>query len=316
METNPINSSNSTSGRPLTGVWKYFKRGVFKSDGASHPILRYLDVKCLGQKCNTLLKRLAVEQLEEFNKIIDESICNPINDNQIPKVLDFTLKIIENIIKVDNNKGTEEIVQLPSHIRVPSEEVPTKPQQKRPTITKVLDIYFILDESLEETFACAELDYEEGKIDLELLQNLDESKNPIYNQKAPEKDRANEINPSGPCKSNNEVEKDETNMYNNKVNKNENETNKKDNEIFEVVEKTAKMNHINKTFEFGLKNGIDIKKKPSNYRKPAKMDNKGREALNYVCEVQMRKVKEFQEMVKREKEAKKLTKIELVEVKK
>ncbi|CAG8751967.1 19341_t:CDS:2, partial [Gigaspora margarita] len=34
METNPINSNNSTSGRPLTGVWKHFKRGVSKGDGA------------------------------------------------------------------------------------------------------------------------------------------------------------------------------------------------------------------------------------------------------------------------------------------
>ncbi|RIB20955.1 hypothetical protein C2G38_2301977 [Gigaspora rosea] len=50
-----------------------------------------------------------MEQLEEFNEIIDQSLCDPIDDNQIPKVLEFTLKIIENIIKVNNNKGTEEI---------------------------------------------------------------------------------------------------------------------------------------------------------------------------------------------------------------
>ncbi|RIB30278.1 hypothetical protein C2G38_2153005 [Gigaspora rosea] len=83
---------------------------------ASHPILECPNVKRLGQKCNTLLKRLTIEQLEEFNEIIDQSVCDPIDDNQIPKVLEFTLKIIENIIKVDNNKGTEEIIHLPSHI--------------------------------------------------------------------------------------------------------------------------------------------------------------------------------------------------------
>ncbi|RIB22549.1 hypothetical protein C2G38_2243232 [Gigaspora rosea] len=80
---------------------------------ASHPILECLDVKRMSQKCNTLLKRLTMEQLEEFNEIIDQSLCDPINDNQIPKVLEATLK---NIIKVDNNKGTEEIIHLPSHI--------------------------------------------------------------------------------------------------------------------------------------------------------------------------------------------------------
>ncbi|RIB29968.1 hypothetical protein C2G38_2154037 [Gigaspora rosea] len=83
---------------------------------ASHPILECPDIKRLGQKCNTLLKGPTVEQLEEFNKIIDKSLCDPIDDIQIPKVLEFTLKLIENIIKIDNNKGTENVTPTFIHL--------------------------------------------------------------------------------------------------------------------------------------------------------------------------------------------------------
>ncbi|RIB11397.1 hypothetical protein C2G38_2042722 [Gigaspora rosea] len=116
---------------------------------ASHPILECPDVKRLGQKCNTLLKTLTRKQLEEFNEIINESLCDPVNDKQIPKVLEFTLKLIENIIKVDNNKETGKIVHLPPYFQVPPEEVSTtKPQQKRPILTKALDTDYFPSEPL------------------------------------------------------------------------------------------------------------------------------------------------------------------------
>ncbi|CAG8819128.1 24886_t:CDS:2 [Gigaspora margarita] len=85
---------------------------------ASHPILEWPDVKCLG---NTLLKRLIIEQLDGFNKIIDESLCDPIDDKQILKVLEFTLKLIKHIITVDKNKGTEKSY---THLHT-FEDVPT-----------------------------------------------------------------------------------------------------------------------------------------------------------------------------------------------
>ncbi|RIB00077.1 hypothetical protein C2G38_2235747 [Gigaspora rosea] len=156
---------------------------------ASHLILECPDVKRLGQKCNTLLKTLTKKQLEEFNEIIDENLCDPVNDKQIPKVLEFTLKLIENIIKVDNDKGTGKIVHLPSYIRVPPEEVLTITlQQERPTVTEVFDTYHIANE-LKETFNCAELGPVERKVAFELLQNLVAEYNDLVQELAPKEEK-------------------------------------------------------------------------------------------------------------------------------
>ncbi|CAG8822766.1 14978_t:CDS:2, partial [Gigaspora margarita] len=99
------------------------------------------------------------------------------------------------------------------------------PQQKPPTVTEVLNAYYIPDDPLEKTFNCAEFGPEDEKVVFELLQNL-------------------------------VVELDTPN-----------------NQAFEIIEKTAKMDHVNETFESSLENSIDVEKEPPwNYRKPAKMD--------------------------------------------
>ncbi|CAG8527695.1 2795_t:CDS:2 [Gigaspora margarita] len=63
----------------------------FHCQRTNHHILECLDIKRLGQKWNALLKTLTAEQLEEFNEIIDESLCDSFSDKQILKLLEFTL---------------------------------------------------------------------------------------------------------------------------------------------------------------------------------------------------------------------------------
>ncbi|RIB27552.1 hypothetical protein C2G38_2160314 [Gigaspora rosea] len=238
---------------------------------ASYLILECLNVKRLGQKCNTLLKRLTVEQLKEFNKIIDQILCDLINDNQIPKVLEFTLKIIENIIK------------------------------KRSTITEVLNTYHIPNETSKEKFKHAELESKEEKVDLELLQKLVATCNDLILKliPAPEIETADGICTLGPyCENRSEikrnvkkeleieidkykdkrkkeeedlfnnqirvaeieieVKKDETKAYEVEVDKNKDEIDKRNNIDFEVVDKTAKIDYIEETFESSLETGINI----------------------------------------------------------
>ncbi|RIB03751.1 hypothetical protein C2G38_2224152 [Gigaspora rosea] len=273
----------------------------------SHPILECSDVIRLGQKCNTLLKRLTVEQLEEFNEIIDQSLCDPIDDNQIPKILEFTLKLIENIIKVDNDKGTGKIIHLPSYIRVPHEKVPTTtPRQKRPTVTEVLDIYYIPNETSKETFKRTELDSEEGKVDLDLLQKLVAACDDLVLEltPAPEIETADRICTLGPyCENRSEIKRDEKKELEVEIDKYEDERKEEEEDLhnnrIRVAEigsademntvvpccengvevekdetKAYEMDYVEGTFESSLETGIDIVIEISwNHQKPTGMDS-------------------------------------------
>ncbi|KAF0550652.1 hypothetical protein F8M41_024137 [Gigaspora margarita] len=128
----------------------------------------------------------------------------------------------------------------------------------------------------EETFNCAELGPEEGKC----LQT-----SPKF---TPEPESVDGIKPVGPCcEIEGEVEKDETKAYKVEADKDDDEKkkgiNKKDNEAFEVIEKTAKMDHMDENFEFGLENGINVEKETLwNYRKSVderKSDNLEKEKI-------------------------------------
>ncbi|RIB21425.1 hypothetical protein C2G38_2300217 [Gigaspora rosea] len=86
---------------------------------------------------------------------------------------------------------------------------------------------------------------------------------------------ADEMNMVVPCCENGvEVEKDETKVYEVKVDKDKDEIDKKDNEDFKAVDKTAKMDYVEGTFESSLETGIDVVIEiPWNYRKPTGMDS-------------------------------------------
>ncbi|RIB22550.1 hypothetical protein C2G38_2295064, partial [Gigaspora rosea] len=195
-----------------------------------------------------------------------------------------------------------------------------------------------------ETFKCTELDSEEGKVDLELLQKLvaacddlileltlspeietadgictlgpycenrceikrDEKKElevemdkyederkeeeedlPNKRIRVAEIGSADEMNTVVPCCENGvEVEKDKTKAYEVEVDKNKDEIDKKDNEDFEVVDKTAKMDYVEGTFESSLETGIDVVIEILwKHRKPTGMDSERK--LNKLEEVSL-----------------------------
>ncbi|RIA99897.1 hypothetical protein C2G38_2236735, partial [Gigaspora rosea] len=65
----------------------------FHCQKTSHPILECSNIKLLGQKYSTLLQTLSSEQLDDFQEIIKETFPDGLNNNQVPEVLKFMLKI-------------------------------------------------------------------------------------------------------------------------------------------------------------------------------------------------------------------------------
>ncbi|RIB14828.1 hypothetical protein C2G38_2193948 [Gigaspora rosea] len=182
--------------------------------------------------------------------------------NTLPKTLtsEQLEEFNEIINEIDNNKGTEEIVHSPLYIQVPPEEdQTTKLQQKSPTVTKVFNAYYIPDYPLEEIFNCAEFEPEEEKVVFELLQNLVAELDTLVQELAPK-----EIEPIREIK----AEQDEYRqpIYNRKA---------PEMKTFEIIKKTAKMDHMDETFDSSLENSINVENEPPwNYQRPAKMDSK------------------------------------------
>ncbi|RIB25594.1 hypothetical protein C2G38_2030915 [Gigaspora rosea] len=117
----------------------------FNCQKTSHPILECPNIKLLGQKCSTLLQTLSSEQLDDFQEIIKETFPDGLNNNQVPEVLEFMLKVIENIIKVDSNKEAEKIIHPPLHIKIPNIEAQAvNPFSKgKPSGTQGFELYCI-----------------------------------------------------------------------------------------------------------------------------------------------------------------------------
>ncbi|RIB14343.1 hypothetical protein C2G38_2040284 [Gigaspora rosea] len=84
----------------------------------SHHILECPEVKLLDEKCTMLMRSLTLEQMEEVQEIINKNFSRPPNDEQLPKVLEFVLEVVENIIRNDNEEKEKEIEYIPSFPKV------------------------------------------------------------------------------------------------------------------------------------------------------------------------------------------------------
>ncbi|RIB29124.1 hypothetical protein C2G38_2137019 [Gigaspora rosea] len=98
-----------------------------------------------SQKCSTLLQTLSSDQLDDFQEIIKETFPDGLNNNQVPEFLEFMLKVIENIIKVNSNKEAEKIIHPPLHIKIPNKEAQAvNPLSKgKPSGTQGFELYCI-----------------------------------------------------------------------------------------------------------------------------------------------------------------------------
>ncbi|RIB30976.1 hypothetical protein C2G38_2151097 [Gigaspora rosea] len=57
------------------------------------------DVKRLDKRCNALFTALTSEQHGEFLEIINKKFPEALNDKQIPEALEFSIKVLENMIE-------------------------------------------------------------------------------------------------------------------------------------------------------------------------------------------------------------------------
>ncbi|CAG8837366.1 16501_t:CDS:2, partial [Gigaspora margarita] len=113
------------------------------------------------------------------------------------------------------------------------------------------------------TFDCAKLNYKEGKkrnspenLEVKLALKRISLENPAIiekHQREVEKDKAKAYKVEAY-----KVKKDETKAYEVEVDKKKDEINKKDNEDLEVVNKTAKMDYVDRTFESSFETSINV----------------------------------------------------------
>ncbi|CAG8671539.1 13988_t:CDS:2 [Gigaspora margarita] len=78
----------------------------------NHYILKYLNVTRLDKRNIVLFIIFNSEQYDKFLEIIIKRFLEVVNNKQIPKALEFSLKILENMI--ENKREVEEMIYLPS----------------------------------------------------------------------------------------------------------------------------------------------------------------------------------------------------------
>ncbi|RIB07275.1 hypothetical protein C2G38_2274797 [Gigaspora rosea] len=111
----------------------------------SHPILKCSEVKSLYEKCTMFIRTLTLEQIEEVQEIIFENFLRGINNEQLSEALEFTLEVVENIIRNDIEEKEKEIEYLPLFIKVfPQEARPIELWQKRKNSIEAFDPYYAI----------------------------------------------------------------------------------------------------------------------------------------------------------------------------